>query len=137
MWNLLDESGSMYVEAGRGVWAATCRITKDDRNNIYRLWCPQMWKKTTEKNHKNLEKNNLRRQIFQKHWCQNTNLELFSWWSPKGNNIYTSPERDQQFFCVFKALRTGCSCNQDPTFVISKYNPLICHFSFVSNYIKD
>lgn len=57
MWNLLYESGNMYVEAGREVWAGTCRITKDDRNNIYRLWCPQMWKRNTEKNHSNLEKN--------------------------------------------------------------------------------
>lgn len=50
--------------------------------------------------------------------------------------VSTQALRGTNNFCVFRAFRTGCSWDQDPTCVISKYNSLICYFSFAENYIK-
>lgn len=56
---------------------------------------PSCGKEAMEKNHINLEKINLKRLKFEKHLCQNPNLQIFSWWSPKENDTHPSPGGDQ------------------------------------------
>lgn len=59
---------------------------KNDRNNDYKP--PAVENKQRKKPHQSWKKINLKKLTFEKHLCQNPNLQVFSWRSPKEKDVY-------------------------------------------------
>lgn len=77
---------------------------KDGRNNDYKS--PAVENKQWEKNISILKKINLKKLTFKKHLCQNPNLQIFSWRSPKEKDIYPIQGQGEEdnCYCILKTL---------------------------------